>query len=81
MDSKSQRSLPFWGGFLLLAILAVAGCNSGDDNSPSMGAVPPKPKMNMNAQLPPEVRAQMSQAKPGADAEAMSKMKPHTTKQ
>lgn len=40
-----------------------------------MGKVAPKPNLNMNAQLPPEIRNQMSQAKPGADAEQMRNTK------
>jgi hypothetical protein len=45
-----------------------------------MGKVPPKPNLNMNAQLPPEIRQQMAQAKPGADAAQMSHTKPHIGK-
>jgi hypothetical protein len=75
MASKLGRALLFGGGLLSIG---VAGCGSGEDNSPSMGKVAPKPNPNMNAQLPPEIREQMSQAKPGADAAQMSHMKPHT---
>lgn len=63
--------LLFGGAFLL----SVAGCNSDSDNSPSMGAVPPKPNPNMNSKLPQAVRDQIAKAKPGSDAEAMGKMK------
>ncbi len=45
-----------------------------------MGAVAPKPNPNMSAELPADIKAQMAQAKPGADAGAMDKMKPHSTK-
>ena len=76
MASRDFRFLPATGG-ILLALLAVAlgGCAAGEDNSPDMGAVPPKPNMNMSAKLPPQIRAQMSQAKPGTDAAAMAKVK------
>jgi hypothetical protein len=64
----------------VVCLLFLAGCGSGDDNSPSMGAVPPKPDPNMNAKLPAEIRRQLSQAKPGEDAQKMEKTKPHASK-
>lgn len=76
-QTKLVGLLPLGGAILLLGL---AGCAT-DDNSPSMGAVPPKPNPNMNAQLPPEVREQISHAKPGADANAMHQMKPGGKKQ
>ena len=76
MVSKSSKILPMWGGILLM----IGGCGGGADNSPEMGKVPPKPNLNMNAQLPPEIQSQMSQAKPGSDAAKMGSMKPHSGK-
>lgn len=80
MATEWRRILPFGGGSLLAAAALVVGCGNGADNSPSMGAVPPKPNPNMNAQLPESIRNQMAQAKPGADAEKMGNMKPHSGK-
>lgn len=76
MGNNRRNVLPLiGGGAALLVCLAMTGCNSGDDNSPSMGKVPPKPNLGIASQLPPEIRQQMSsQARPGADAEAMSRM-------
>jgi hypothetical protein len=81
MVTKIRQILKEGRGFSpFLLILALVGCSSGEDNSPSMGAVAPKPNPNMSAELPADIKAQMAQAKPGADAGAMDKMKPHSTK-
>ena len=80
--ASNRNSYPsrLGGGFLAILALGLAGCaTGGDDNSPSMGKVPPKPDPNIAAKLPPQIRAQMTGAKPGADAAAMSKMKHGTT--
>jgi hypothetical protein len=63
--------------FCVLLGVALSGCGSGDDNSPSMGAVPPKPNPNMNAKLPQAVRDQIAQSNLGGDAKKMQNMKPH----
>lgn len=57
--------------FLLVAPLAVclSGC-SGEDNSPSMGDVPPKPNPNVVNQMPPAVREQMNRASSGQKEQA-----------
>jgi len=60
-----------------VALVLCFGCSSGDDNSPDMGKVPPKPNPNMNANLPPSVREQIAHSNVGSDAQAMSRMKPH----
>jgi len=75
MVSRICRTLLLTGGGLV--ILGLAGCGTGDDNSPSMGKVAPKPNPNMNAQLPQAIRDQMAQAKPGADASRMGAMRSH----
>lgn len=48
--------------FLLTLPLMLAAC-SGEENSPEMGAVPPKPDARIAAKLPPEIQAQMKNAK------------------
>lgn len=53
----------------LLVLVAVAGCGK-DENSPDMGAVPPKPNPDMMSKLPPEVRAQAQNAQQGSRAQA-----------
>jgi len=58
------RPSPLWA-------LLLVGCASSNENSPTMGEVPPKPNPNMNAQLPASVRQQLANAKPGSDAAAM----------
>jgi len=79
MANKFGRILPLLGGGFAI-VSAMVGCSSGDDNSPTMGAVPPKPNPNMNANLPPEVRNQIAQAKPGSDARQMGGMKSRVSK-
>jgi len=76
MATKRSSLLPVWGGVVLFAAF-IAGCSSSNDTSPDMGKVAPKPNPNMSAQLPPEIRQQMSQARVGEDASKMSAMKPH----
>jgi hypothetical protein len=61
---------------LWLAVIALLGVGCGEpENSPEMGAAPPKPDPNMNARLPDSVREQLQRADPDRDASAMSK--PH----
>ena len=58
--------------FAFLSIVVAAGLSGcGEDaNSPSMGAVPPKPNMNMAKNLPPEIQGQMKNAPAGMASQA-----------
>ncbi len=49
-------------------MFGLAGCGS-DQNSPEMGAVPPKPDPNVVSKMPESVRQQMSAA-PSAQTQA-----------
>lgn len=61
---------PAW--FVVTAALVVLqGCGPKEDNSPEMGAVPPKPNFSASAHAP---NSSQMPAKPGADAEAMGQM-------
>jgi hypothetical protein len=42
----------------LIAFAFLGGCRS-DENSPTQGAVPPKPDLSMTSKLPPEIRSRM----------------------
>lgn len=54
---------------LLGSLLVVAGCSS-DNNSPEMGAVPPKPNPNVVKQMPAELQEQMKNAESGMKQQA-----------
>jgi len=56
--------------FLSMFVVAgLSGCGE-DANSPSMGAVPPKPNMNMAKNLPPGIQGQMKNAAAGMASQA-----------
>ena len=56
-----------------LAALLLAGCGK-EENSPDMGAVPPKPNPSMLANTP---AGASGPSDPGADARAMAASKKH----